>query len=146
MFYKLFLSRSLLEKMNYGGVSSGENIKTNPFNMLYWSINNNSRYEKMAYLQRPKLDLSRKGYDNTYNQLPNGLNYNGRPYSQRFQPKLVSIPYRDYDDEGRNLSIFKNTNDRMVDVSGRLYKNKDLPIIPLIDSKKYGLKVLGIRV
>lgn len=131
--------------MNYGGVSSGENKKINNFNMLYWTVNNNLRYDQMAYINRPKMDLSRKGYDNIFNQLPNGLFYNGCPYSQRFKPDMMSIKYRDYDDDGRNLSLFKNTNDKMVDVSGKLYKNSDLPIRPLIDSSKYGLKVLGVR-
>ena len=128
---------------HYGGIQSANNTQINPFNMLYWSINNQDRYYQTANSIRYKLDLSRKGYDNIYNQIPNGLQLNGRPYQQLFELPSIKVFYRDYEDNGRNLNIFKNTDERMVDVSGVLYKAKDIPSKPLIDERNFQLKSLG---
>ena len=123
--------------MNYKDHQTGDNLQNNTFNMLYWTIKNQNRYYQQEQTRRPRLDLSRKGYDNTLNQLPNTLDLNLRPYSQLFQLPATKIFNRDVEGDGRDRTIFKQTDDNYVNVSGVIYKAKDIPQKPLINEKNY---------
>jgi hypothetical protein len=130
--------------MNYKDHQTGDISQLNPFNMIYWSIANQNRYYNQEQTVRPRLDLSRKGYDNTLNQLPNTLDLNVRPYGQLFQLPSVKIYNRDVEYNGRDRTIFKQTDDVFVNVSGVIHKAKDIPKKPLIDEKNYKKEFLGL--
>ena len=130
--------------MNYGGVTTASaNAQNNPLNMLSWSLANHQKHYNVANSIRYNMDLSRKGYDNTFNQLNAGYNPNGGLYQQLFKLPSVKIFNRDQDDNGRNLNIFKYTNERMVDVSGLLWKAQDIPKRPLTDERNFKNEYIG---
>ena len=91
--------------MNYKDHQTGDISQLNPFNMLNFTIKNQNRYYDQQQTRRPVLDLSRKGYDNTPNQLPNTLDLNLRPYSQLFQLPATKIFNRDFEYDGRDRTI-----------------------------------------
>ena len=129
----------------YGGITSYNSTQTNPFNMLYFQRDMNVKKEMEEQSARHNKSFHiRKTYDDTYNQLSQ-LYTNGRPFQQIYKPDVVSIPYRDYEDGGRNRNIFKYTDDRMVDVSGQLFRAKDIKNTPIVVSEKYKSGILGIR-
>lgn len=132
--------------MNYGGIGEDKLIRHNNFNSLNLQTRRNAFYNDLDNNTRFHLNLTRKSYDNTYNQLPNGLQLNGHKYSQSFNNPVQTIIYRDYDDAGRNVSLYNALYERPVNISGELFDNKKLKPRPLLDgSKTFSNKVLGIR-
>ena len=90
--------------MNYGGIGEDKSLRQNTFNSLNLQTKRNGFYNNLDQNTRFHLDLTnKKYYDNTYNQLPNGLQVNGHIYSQSFHDPVQTIFYRDYDDAGRNV-------------------------------------------
>jgi len=130
--------------MNYNDHQTGDISQLNPFNLLGFTIKSQNSYYRQQQTIRPILDLSRKGYDNTLNQLPNTLDLNLRPYSQLFQLPATKIFNRDVEYNGRDRTIFKQTDDNFVNVSGVIYKAKDITQKPLIDEKNYKKEFLRI--
>ena len=108
------------------------------FNNLYRNTEINSKYNDFYYIKRTTPDLSNKGYEQLYKNLPNGLNVNGRPYQQHFKQPSINIQYRDYDSGGRDFNLLDATNNRMIDVSGQYYRAADIPKHPYIQTKQLG--------
>ena len=99
--------------MNYGGIGGEDkSLQHNTFNQLYFNTNKNSVYQNMENNTRFKLDLSRKFYDNTMNQLPNSSLVNGHIYSQIFKNPTQTIINREVQENGRNNSIYNALYDR----------------------------------
>ena len=132
---------------DYGGIGDRRDLQHNSFNNLYVNTSHNARKEHQIQTTRNPINIfTRKYYDNTMNQLPNGLQLNGHIYSQSFQNPVQTIQYRDFEDAGRNISIYKALYDRPVNISGELFDNKEIKLKPLIDgSKTWHNKVMGIR-
>jgi hypothetical protein len=104
-------------------------------NLYYWTarndaiqkLENNKRVDPTQYMTYVK--------DNIDNQLPNSFCANGIPYQQEFQVIPQWIRPMSYYENGRDLSLFKATNDKYIDVSGTMFKNSDLQVRPVATTR-----------
>lgn len=132
---------------NYGGIG-GENkhLQHNTFNQLYYNTNKNSVFQNVENNTRFHLDLSRKSYDNTLNQLPNGFQVNGHIFGQVYKNPVQKIINREVEENGRNNSIYKALYDRKVNVSGVLFDNNSIYVKPLLNgTQTFHNQVISVR-
>jgi len=106
------------------------------FNNLYYSTHRNDAIQKQENTTRvDKTKYMTFVKNNIDNQLPNSLYANGRPYQQEFKADPVIIRPMSYYENGRNLSLFKATDNKFVDVSGTMFRNSDLRVMPVATTR-----------
>ena len=108
----------------YGGIADGAKSQVNNFNQLFRAIEYERNQEDYSREHKNKIDLRLNAYDNSYVQLPQSLDINAHQYAQKVKPTVVNIVYRDYESNGRDLSLFRPT---WVNVSGVYYKSTEIP-------------------
>ena len=118
------------------GDSTSTSRQTDLFNNLYYFTSRNDAVQKQENATRVnKTKYMTYVQNNVDNQLPNSLYANGRPYQQEFQSMPFVVRPMSYYENGRNLSLFRATNDRYIDVSGTMYRNADLRVTPVATTK-----------
>lgn len=107
-------------------------------NLYYFSDRNDAIYKQEKNTRVDKTAFMTTFKNNVDNQLPNSLFSNGRPYprQQEFKSDLVIIRPMSYYENGRDLSLFRATDDKYVDVSGTLFKNSDLRSMPIATTRR----------
>lgn len=115
----------------YGGIADGSKSQINTFSQLFRAIEYEKAQEDYSREHKNKIDLSLNAYDNSYVQLPCSLEVNAHKYAQKVKPDVVNITYRDYESNGRDLTIFRP---RWVNVSDIYYKSTEIPFKPTLIS------------
>lgn len=115
----------------YGGIQDGAKNQINTFSQLFRAIEYEQAQDNYSREHKHKIDLSLNTYDNAYVQLPNSLEVNAHKYAQKVKPPVVNITNRDYESNGRDLTIFRP---RWVNVSDIYYKSTEIPFKPTLIS------------
>jgi hypothetical protein len=115
----------------HGGIADGTKSQVNNFNQLFRAIEYERAQEDYSREHKNKIDLSLNAYNNSYVQIPNSLEVNAHKYAQKVKPSVVNIVNREYELNGRDLSIFRP---RWVNVSDIYYKSTEVPFKPTLIS------------